>query len=185
MFASFLSEGMCPLSMQQKEDEVFVGAGCCISCRISNRAPWVTQVSILPDHLSGPAEYSGSPSSSVCRFSLSWIRSLELAEKKLVCGLQTHTIPKLHWGGGRGGEDCGTTLLVLEFQNTNIKNGKEHVSAQVGVGRGFFFFFLAHLSWQPYSASVKTRYRNVLWVTFKTRYKSSALWDCSAINYLA
>lgn len=49
----------------------------------------------------------------------------------------------------------------------------------------FFFFFSSHLSWQPYSASVKTRYRNVLWVTFKTRYKSSALWDCSAINYLA
>lgn len=43
----------------------------------------------------------------------------------------------------------------------------------------------ALLSWQPDSASVKTRYRNVLWVTFKTRYKSSALWDCSAINYLA
>lgn len=43
----------------------------------------------------------------------------------------------------------------------------------------------APLSWQPDSASVKTRYRNVLWVTFKTRYKSSALWDCSAINYLA
>ena len=33
----------------------------------------------------------------------------------------------------------------------------------------------APLSWQPDSASVKTRYRNVLWVTFKTRYKSSAL----------
>lgn len=171
--------------MQQKEDKVFVGAGCCVSCRISNRTPWVTQVSIFPDHLSGPAECSGSPSSSVCRFLLSWIRSLELAEKKLVCGLQTHTIPKLHWGGGRGGDDCGENppcTWVPKYKHQKQQRACQCASES---GEGIFFFFLAHLSWQPYSASVKTRYRNVLWVTFKTRYKSSALWDCSAINYLA
>lgn len=107
---------------------------------------------------------------------------------KLQCGLremgrQCQIICEgCHWRRRRlcvAGEAYACTLPAVQTSNV----------AEEGCVGGFpplfFFFFWAHLSWQPYSASVKTRYRNVLWVTFKTRYKSSALWDCSAINYLA
>lgn len=78
----------------------------------------------------------------------------------------------VHKGAAGGGAGCSQRALRLHAA----------CSANIGCGRGRVWgglpaplFFWAHLSWQPYSASVKTRYRNVLWVTFKTRYKSSAL----------
>lgn len=37
MFASFLSEGRCPLFVQQRGDEIFAEVGCGVICRISNR----------------------------------------------------------------------------------------------------------------------------------------------------
>jgi hypothetical protein len=96
-----------------------------------------------------PAEYSGSLSSSTARFTLSCIRSLELAEEKLVCGFQTNnTSQKHHWAGEEEEEEGeevteGKTLLALKF-SSKIQTSKMAKSMSVRKcewGGDFFFFF--------------------------------------------
>lgn len=80
----------------------------------------------------------------------------------------------VHKGAGGGGGGCSSNSLPCACMCPQYKHQPWQRKGAWGASPPLFFFW-AHLSWQPYSASVKTRYRNVLWVTFKTRYKSSAL----------
>lgn len=118
------------------------------------------------------------------------VRSPGCADGKRVCGLPENrtpnpnpqtpvgTTPSCHrgttgGGGGRGDDrpDPSHLNAIPKHKHHTHDEGRRRARVWAGGGR----LSAAHLSWQPYSASVKTRYRNVLWVTFKTRYKSSAL----------
>lgn len=148
MFASFLSKGICPLFMRQREDEVFVEVNCGTVCGISKTS--VAQLPVFSDHHQMPANNIWEDPSSflyIVHFPVSGLQSLQRGNWYAAYKQKQHQIMTKAQSEEEKERRSGKTLLALEF-SCKIQTSKmaKCVSVRKLQGWGGFFFGSSQLA---------------------------------------